>query len=168
MTIIVLVFLAGCAGSPTRTDFSQLPRNDEHSVTPTQKDVIGTAQALLGTPYRFGGTTPKGFDCSGFVGYVFLQAAHLTLPRETYRMVLAGKPVSVAELAPADLVYFKIDSQKPLHVGIYIGDGKFIHAPSTRGRVNVQHLDRDFWRTRYLGARRLIDTQNPIQTTLQK
>jgi len=168
MTIVLLVFLAGCAGSPPRADFSQLPRGDEQSFTPTQKGVVETARALLGTPYRFGGTTPKGFDCSGFVGYVFQQAVHLSLPRETHEMVLAGKPVSVKELEPADLVYFKIDNQKPLHVGIYIGDGKFIHAPSTRGRVNVQHLDRDFWRDRYLGARRLIDTHNLIQTTLQK
>ncbi|HET6465553.1 MAG TPA: C40 family peptidase [Nitrospiria bacterium] len=156
MTIVLLVFLAGCAGSPPRADFSQLPRGDEQSFTPTQKGVVETARALLGTPYRFGGTTPKGFDCSGFVGYVFQQAVHLSLPRETHEMVLAGKPVSVKELEPADLVYFKIDNQKPLHVGIYIGDGKFIHAPSTRGRVNVQHLDRDFWRDRYLGARRLF------------
>ena len=156
MTIIGLVFLAGCAGSPPRTDFSQLPRDDEQSFTPIQKDVIETARALLGTPYRFGGTTPKGFDCSGFVGYVFQRAAHLSLPRETHEMVLAGKPVSVTELEPADLVYFKIEHQKPLHVGIYIGDGKFIHAPSTRGRVNVQHLDRDFWKDRYLGARRFF------------
>jgi cell wall-associated NlpC family hydrolase len=130
--------------------------DDERSFTPTQRGVIGTAQALLGTPYRFGGSTPAGFDCSGFVGYVFQRAAHLTLPRETHKIVLSGKPVSVTELAPADLVYFKIEHQEPLHVGIYIGGGKFIHAPSTRGRVNVQHLDRDFWRDRYLGARRLF------------
>jgi len=156
MTIVLMVFLAGCAGSPPRADFSRLPPDNEQSLTLTQKEVIETAQALLGTPYHFGGTTPKGFDCSGFVGYVFQQAAHLSLPRETHKIVLVGKPVSVTELAPADLVYFKIEHQKPLHVGIYIGDGKFIHAPSTRGRVNIQHLDRDFWRDRYLGARRLI------------
>jgi len=156
MMTVMLVFLGGCAGSSPRPDFSLLPGEDERSFTPTQINVIATARSLLGSPYRFGGTTPEGFDCSGFVGYVFRRAAHLTLPRETHEIVLAGRPVPVTELAPADLVYFKIERQKPLHVGIYIGDGKFIHAPSTRGRVNVQHLDRDYWRTRYLGARRLF------------
>jgi cell wall-associated NlpC family hydrolase len=156
MMTVMLVILAGCAGSPPRPDFSLLPRDDERSFTPTQRNVIETARSLLGSPYHLGGTTPEGFDCSGFVGYVFRMAAHVTLPRETHEIVLSGKPVPVTALAPADLVYFKIERQKPLHVGIYIGDGKFIHAPSTRGRVNVQHLDRDYWRDRYLGARRLF------------
>lgn len=156
MTTLMLAILAGCAGNPPRTDFSVLPREDGRSVTPIQRGVVETARALLGAPYRFGGTTPEGFDCSGFVGYVFRRAVHLALPRETQDLVRAGRPVPVSELAPADLVYFKIEHQKPLHVGIYIGGGKFIHAPSARGRVNVQTLDRDYWRDRYLGARRLF------------
>ena len=153
---MMLLTLAGCAGSPSRTDFSLFPKENERSLTPVQSEVIQTARSLLGSPYRFGGTTPEGFDCSGFVGYVYRRAARVALPRETHEMVLAGKPVSVAELAPADLVYFKIERQKPLHVGIYIGGGKFIHAPSARGRVNIQELDEDYWRDRYLGARRLL------------
>lgn len=152
----MLVILAGCAGNPPRADFSLLPGESGRSFTPAQSEVIETARSLLGRPYRFGGTTPEGFDCSGFVGYVYRRAARLALPRETHEMVREGKPVSVTELAPADLVYFKIERQKPLHVGIYIGDGKFIHAPSTRGHVNIQDLSEDYWRDRYLGARRLF------------
>lgn len=156
MTILALVFLAGCAGNPPRADFSRHPKDDERSFTPAQSEVIKTARSLLGRPYRFGGTTPEGFDCSGFVGYVYRRAARLALPRETHELVHSGKPVSVAEIAPADLVYFKIEHQKPLHVGIYIGDGKFIHAPSARGHVNIQNLGEEYWRDRYLGARRLL------------
>ncbi|HTN42404.1 MAG TPA: C40 family peptidase [Nitrospiria bacterium] len=156
MTILALVFLAGCAGNPPRADFPRHPKDDERSFTPAQSEVIKTARSLLGRPYRFGGTTPEGFDCSGFVGYVYRRAARLALPRETHELVHSGKPVSVAEIAPADLVYFKIEHQKPLHVGIYIGDGKFIHAPSARGHVNIQNLGEEYWRDRYLGARRLL------------
>jgi len=156
ITVVMLITLASCAGSPPRADFSLLPMDNERSFTPAQSEVIKTARSLLGRPYRFGGTTPEGFDCSGFVGYVYRRAARLALPRETHEMVLSGKPVSVSEIAPADLVYFKIEHQKPLHVGIYIGGGKFIHAPSTRGHVNIQNLGEDYWRDRYLGARRLL------------
>jgi cell wall-associated NlpC family hydrolase len=144
---VLLIALSGCAGSPPRA---------ERSSTPVQKEVIKTAHALLGSPYKYGGMTPEGFDCSGFVGYVYRNAAGVALPRETHALVRTGRPVSVAELRPADLVYFKIEHQKPLHVGIYLGEGTFIHSPSTRGKVNIQRLDQDYWKDRYLGARRLL------------
>ena len=144
---VLLIALSGCAGSPPRP---------ERPSTPVQKEVIKTAHSLLGVPYKYGGMTPEGFDCSGFVNYVFRNAADVALPRETHALVRAGKPVSVAELRPADLVYFKIERRKPLHVGIYLGEGKFIHSPSTRGKVNIQRLDQNYWKDRYLGARRLL------------
>lgn len=153
---VLLIALAGCATGPSRPDFSGLQSDSGPSFTPVQKEVIKTAQSLLGTPYKYGGTTPDGFDCSGFVNYVYRNAAGVALPRETHDLAHAGKPVPVAELRPADLVYFKIEHQKPLHVGIYLGEGKFIHSPSTRGKVNIQRLNQDYWRDRYLGARRLL------------
>jgi cell wall-associated NlpC family hydrolase len=153
---VLLITLSGCAGSPPRTDFSHLPRDAERPSRPVQKEVIKTAHSLLGTPYKYGGTTPEGFDCSGFVDYVYRTAAGLALPRVTHDLAHTGKPVLVAELRPADLVYFKIEHQKPLHVGIYIGDGKFIHSPSTRGKVSIQSLNQEYWKDRYLGARRLL------------
>lgn len=153
---VLLIALAGCAGSPPRTDFSLLPGDAERSSTPVQKEVIKTAHALLGSPYKYGGTTPEGFDCSGFVNYVYRNAVGVALPRETHELVRAGRPVSIAELRPADLVYFKIEHQKPLHVGIYLGKGRFIHSPSTRGKVTIQNLNQDYWKDRYLGARRVF------------
>jgi len=154
--MILLIALAGCAGNRPRPDFSVLPGEAGRPSTPVQNEVIKTAHSLLGTPYKYGGTTPEGFDCSGFVNFVYRNAAGVALPRETHELVRAGRPVLVAELRPADLVYFKIEHQKPLHVGIYLGEGRFIHSPSTRGKVNIQSLAQDYWKDRYLGARRLL------------
>jgi cell wall-associated NlpC family hydrolase len=153
---VLLIVLSGCAGSRSGQDFSLLRNGSEPPSTPVQAKVIKTAHSLLGVPYKYGGTTPEGFDCSGFINYVFRHAAGLALPRITHDLARAGKPVSVAELRPTDLVYFKIERQKPLHVGIYLGEGKFIHSPSRRGKVNIQTLDQDYWKDRYLGARRLL------------
>jgi cell wall-associated NlpC family hydrolase len=153
---VLWISLAGCAGSPARPDFSALHGDSQSSSKAVQRDVIRTARSLLGTPYKYGGTTPEGFDCSGFVDYVFRNGAGVALPRETHALVRAGMPVSVAHLRPADLVYFKIEHQRPLHVGIYLGEGKFIHSPSARGQVNIQRLDQDYWKDRYLGARRVL------------
>jgi cell wall-associated NlpC family hydrolase len=153
---VMLITLAGCAGSRISSDFSSLPRNTQQPITAEQKRVTQTALSLMGTPYRFGGGTPDGFDCTGFVGYVYRKSAGLVLPRESHDLVKTGEEVSGEELHPADIVYFKIEHQKPLHVGIYLGNGKFIHAPSRRGKVNIQNLDQDYWKSRYLGARRFV------------
>lgn len=153
---VLLLALLGCATHPQYPDFSSLSESPQNPSTPVQQEVVQTAVSLLGTPYRFGGMTPDGFDCSGFVNYVFRQAVGMTLPRESVEMVRVGKPVSSKNLIAADLVYFKIERQKFLHVGIYIGGGMFIHAPSSRGKVNVQSLELDYWKKRYFGARRII------------
>lgn len=145
----------GCASTPPLPDFSSLSRERGEPATPVEGKVIQTAHALIGTPYRFGGTTPQGFDCSGFIGYVYQKAARLSLPRTTEALTRAGRPISPAELRPADLVYFEIE-EKSLHAGIYIGNGKFIHAPRSKGKVNIQRLDLDYWKRRYVGARRIL------------
>lgn len=156
---VVLIILVGCASSHTQSDFSSLTSVMEQPFTSVQESVLQTALSLLGTPYRFGGVTPEGFDCTGFVNYVYRNSAGIALPRESHDLVQAGEPVTAADLRPADIVYFRIERQKPLHVGIYLGDGKFIHAPSTRGKVNIQSLRLDYWRSRYLGARRIISDE---------
>ena len=154
--VAVLITMAGCAGSHSSSNFSSLSNTTKQPVTSEQKNITQTALSLLGTPYKYGGTTPKGFDCTGFVGYVYRKSARMTLPRESHDLVQTGEKVSVADLRPADIVYFKIEYQRPLHVGIYLGNGKFIHAPSRWGKVNIQGLDQDYWKSRYLGARRLF------------
>jgi cell wall-associated NlpC family hydrolase len=152
---ILLIALLGCATNHKSPDFSSYS-SKQPLTTPDQNGVIEIALSLLGTPYRFGGTTPQGFDCSGFINYVYRHSVGLVLPRKSHDLARVGKPVAAEHLQPADLVYFKIERQKPLHVGIYIGDGKFVHAPSSRGKVNIQSLELEYWKNRYRGARRII------------
>lgn len=154
---LAVVALVGCAGAPPPKPASPTPfTHTPQAATPAQAQVIKTALSLLGTPYRYGGTTPAGFDCSGFVYYVYRTAAGVELPRATQGLIQIGRPIEAADLQPADLVYFKIENQKPLHAGIYLGEGKFIHAPSSKGQVNIQSLGLDYWKERYLGARRVL------------
>jgi len=157
LIVFVWMIVVGCASNPVPpADFSYLHSDKEQLSSSVQEIVIRNALSLLGTPYRFGGMTPKGFDCTGFINYVYRTSASIALPRESHDLVRVGKPISVADLRPADIVYFRIERQKPLHVGIFLGAGKFIHAPSKGGKVNIQNLSQDYWKSRYLGGRRII------------
>jgi cell wall-associated NlpC family hydrolase len=113
------------------------------------------ARSLVGAPYLAGGASPAGFDCSGFVQYVFGQSG-IALPRGVGGQFDAGRPVEAGDLRPGDLVFFAIDGRTISHVGIYQGADTFVHAPSTNGRVRVEHLSMDYWRTRFAGARRIV------------
>lgn len=115
------------------------------------------AISLVGIPYRYGGNTPEGgFDCSGLVGYVFRDMLDLRLPRTTRELAkLQGPKIDPARLASGDLVFFG-DAGTVSHVGIYVGDGRFVHAPSSGGTVRLDRLDGRWWQTHYSGARRLL------------
>lgn len=115
------------------------------------------AISLVGIPYRYGGNTPEGgFDCSGLVGYVFRDMLDLRLPRTTRELAkLQGPKIDPARLASGDLVFFG-DAGTVSHVGIYVGDGRFVHAPSSGGTVRLDRLDGSWWQTHYSGARRLL------------
>ncbi len=116
------------------------------------------AIGLVGTPYRYGGNTPAGgFDCSGLIGYVYREGAGLALPR-TVRSLAEGPwpPVRREDLVSGDLVFFAPDGGAVSHAGIYVGDGRFVHAPSSGGTVRLDHLDRGWWRDRFRLGRRLL------------
>ena len=117
--------------------------------------IVATALALLGTPYRNGGADPEiGFDCSGFVWYVF--ATHgLAVPRNVTEQYRAGQPVEPDVLAPGDLVFFSTVAEGPSHVGISIGGDDIVHAPSSSGQVRVERLSAGYWSSRYVGAKRI-------------
>ncbi len=151
----LLILLSACSVTPNAPEIS-VGSNNDHPSTQTRQEVVQTAHTLLGAPYLFGGTTPRGFDCSGLINYVFRQAAGLALPRTARQLVRVGKSVRRNQLSPADLVFFKIGRKKSIHIGIYIGNGRFIHAPSSGGKVNIQRLSTKYWKIRYRGARRLI------------
>jgi len=115
--------------------------------------VAGTALSLRGAPYRNGGTTPEGFDCSGFVQYVY--GLHgVAVPRETREQFRLGRHLRRDDLVPGDLVFFTTVAPGASHVGIVIGADQFVHAPSERGVVRVERLSAEYWNRRYVGARR--------------
>jgi cell wall-associated NlpC family hydrolase len=119
--------------------------------------VLMRAISLVGTPYRYGGNTPEGgFDCSGLVNYVYRDMLDLSLPR-TSRDLAAyqGPRIPPGRLATADLVFFG-KGDAVTHVGIYVGEGRFVHAPSSGGTVRLDHLDGHYWRDHYSGAKRVL------------
>jgi len=119
--------------------------------------VLQGALALLGTPYRWGGTGTDGFDCSGLVGYVFHNALGIELPRVSRDLAKSGQLVSDRSLlSPGDLVFFSRRARGRVdHVGIYLGDGRFLHAPRTGKQVEVSSLDNAYWNDRFVQARRV-------------
>lgn len=118
------------------------------------KNVIETAMDYRGVPYLFGGTTPRAFDCSGFTRYIF--GLHgIYLPRMADEQFGVGQPVSYNRLEPGDLVFFTTYTSGVSHTGIYVGNGRFISATSSRG-VAVDSLSSSYWGSRYMGARRVM------------
>lgn len=122
--------------------------------TTVARSIISNAFQYIGVPYVFGGTSPYGFDCSGFTKYVFASAG-ISLPRAADGQFYAGSRVSMNNLRAGDLVFFETYEPGPSHVGIYIGDGEFIHAGSSTG-VTVSGLYDRYWGERYLGACRVM------------
>ena len=118
-------------------------------------EISGTALALRGTPYRDGGADRTGFDCSGFVWYVFAQHG-VALPRTVSAQAGTGSKIDPADLRPGDLLFFATTSSGASHVGIAVGGDSFVHAPSSNGVVRVERLSAGYWAARFLGARRVI------------
>ena len=115
-----------------------------------------SAFSLTGTKYKWGGSSPEtGFDCSGFVRYVFQQAANLTLPHGARALSQLGQKIPLDQLRPGDLVFFNTLKSAFSHVGIYVGDGRFIHAPSSGGSIHVVSMTDNYWSKRFNGARRI-------------
>ena len=109
---------------------------------------------FLGAPYRTGGATPAGFDCSGLVEYVYARNG-IAVPRTVAEQYQIGRSVRRDDLEPGDLVFFRTVAHGASHVGISLGGGDFVHAPSGSGEVRVEHLSATYWSKRYVGARRI-------------
>nr|WP_073088442.1 NlpC/P60 family protein [Selenomonas ruminantium] len=132
-----------------------LPNIEHKSYFADGNGIIHLAQQFLGVPYVWGGSSPNGFDCSGFVQYVFAQRG-IHLPRTADIQITAGRPVAKSELQPGDLVFFASDYVNISHVGIYVGDGRMIHASSGEGMIAYDSLYRDYRVSHYVGACRVI------------
>lgn len=164
MLAIAAALLCGCGHDEVRRTRSHAavvsPRvwpRTEPADPAAANAVLMRAISLVGTPYRYGGNTPEGgFDCSGLVNYVYRDMLDLRLPR-TSRDLAAyqGPRISPDHLTAADLVFFGSTGQVS-HVGIYVGEGRFVHAPSTGGTVRLDRLDGPYWRDHYSGAKRVL------------
>lgn len=119
-------------------------------------DMLLQAISLMGVAYRFGGSNPStGLDCSGFIQYVFKKSLKVNLPRTAAEMARVGRSIDRSELQPGDLVFFNTRGFSYSHVGIYLGNGKFIHSPRTGRSIEVAQLNQSYWVSHYNGARRV-------------
>ena len=157
---LLAALLAGCGGGEqVRPD--AVARRDAPTPAPADparaNAVLIRAIGLVGTPYRYGGNTPEGgFDCSGLVGYVYRDMLDIRLPRTTRALAaMQGPRIAAARLTGGDLVFFGSNGAVS-HVGIYVGDGRFVHAPTSGGTVRLDRLDGHWWRDHYSGARRVL------------
>jgi len=152
------VILAACGGPrPKPQPLPRFTAPTRHKGEVSANDILFRAIALVGTPYHYGGNTPQGgFDCSGLVDYVYRDMLDVHLPR-TSRDLAAyqGPRIPLDRLVAADLVFFGSEGGVS-HVGIYVGEGRFVHAPSTGGTVRLDHLDGPYWRDHYSGAVRVL------------
>jgi cell wall-associated NlpC family hydrolase len=151
------------AQSLTESDPQPLPKSFTSTVSTAVVDktetLINNAMQLIGVRYRWGGNTPQsGLDCSGFVRYVFNDTFGFLLPRKSAQMSKVGLQIRKDELQPGDLVFFNTMRHAFSHVGIYVGDNKFIHAPSKGKSIRVDDMTKVYWEKRYNGARRLDNT----------
>ena len=168
--IVVLVLasaaLVGCAsggGVPRPQPFpgavvppASAGKAGESPAAAAASSIIETALSLRGTPYANGGSDPsRGFDCSGFVQWVFARHGSV-LPREVREQFDRGRRINTDDVQPGDLVFFETVSRGPSHVGIALGGGEFVHAPSSRGVVRVERYTSGYWSTRWVGARRVV------------
>ncbi len=119
-------------------------------------DLVASTLGFLGVPYRRGGATLEtGFDCSGFVKYMFERTLGLVLPRSAAQQAAATEKIDASELKPGDLVFFNTMRRAFSHVGIYVGNGKFIHSPKPGGEVRIEDMQTSYWARRFDGARRV-------------
>jgi len=153
------MLLVGCGAHPAKRAAEPIhyAARSPEQLRANPNDILFRAIGLIGTPYRYGGNTPAGgFDCSGLVGYVFRDVAGLVLPRSSEEISRIEAPsVGRKDLESGDIVLFH-GSAHVSHVGIYVGRGRFVHAPNEGGTVRLDELDGPYWREHYAGAKRVL------------
>jgi len=153
--VLCAIALAGCSAQPAREHGTTAGRSGEAG-----RDIAFRAIGLVGTPYRYGGNTPDGgFDCSGLAGFVYADSAGVALPRTVDELSAFGRRErDPSELESADLLVFSEHphGRDPSHVGIYVGGGRFVHAPKSGGTVRLDDLTEPYWRERFISARRVL------------
>lgn len=157
VAVLLLLIAAACASTP-RHEVAYATRGSSAGAAASAQSpadvAAASAQRMVGKPYRYGGTTPAGFDCSGLVLFSYRQAG-VSLPRDTQQQRRATKRVKLAELKRGDLLFFDQEGRKASHVGIYLGGRRFVHAPSSGKAVRNDTLDNPYWKKHLAEIRRL-------------
>lgn len=150
-----VLVLAGCSSAPTTPSSpAAVPHPAARLTLDQANDVTVMAIGLVGTPYRYGGNTPaSGFDCSGLISYVYQQRAGVVAPRTTGGLIDWGTSIPAPSLRTGDLVVFA-QNGRANHAGIYVGEGRFVHAPSTGGTVRLDRLNSSYWAKQQVSYRR--------------
>ena len=166
--LTLAALLSACASHPPPAPVVQKQvvfSNSPEDASPIAADVLFRALGLVGTPYRWGGNTPdSGFDCSGLIKYVYNDAAGISLPRTTREMiVMRAQSVGKDKLQTGDLLFFATSGGSQVsHAGIYVGEGRFVHAPATGGTVKLDSLNKAYWQKAYLNAKRVLPTEQHL------
>ena len=143
LALVLPIFLAACASAPRASAPPEV-----------SGAAAGYALKMVGKPYRYGGASPSGFDCSGLVYFSYRQAG-MEIPHSTERQREVSSSIRRSSLRRGDLVFFDLEGKKSSHVAIYLGDGRFVHAPSSGKHVRTDRLDAPYWKKHFSGARRL-------------
>lgn len=146
ISILLFTVLAACSSTPAR---------DTSATDPRMNELVMYALSLADTPYRYGGNSSEGFDCSGYVRHVYAHQLNVELPRTSKQISRVGLPLQPGELRPGDLVFYDTQRTPNSHVGLYIGDGRFVHSPRSGQRIRVEDMALEYWKSRYNGARRI-------------
>ena len=168
---LIIIVLGACASNPQQTKHSKQPivtglgedeQNIPTSIKSAANDVLFLAISLVGTPYKYAGNSPEtGFDCSGLINYVFLNSSGIKLPRSTRDLIEIDAPeIKNENLYPGDLVYFNTLGGRVSHIGIYVGERRFVHAPSSGGMVRMDNIDDKYWQKHYVDAKRILIKSN--------
>ncbi len=155
-SLLLLSLVSGCASFPEH------PVSHGSAPPEAREQIIEIALAQLGQPYVYGGSRPGGFDCSGLVHYAYSRAG-LEVPRTTGEQYRQAQRIARRNLAPGDLVFFRLRGSVS-HVGLYLGDGEMVHAPSTGNNVRIEPIDARFWDRRFAGGARLLPVNHTGNT----
>lgn len=164
-TLIASLWLCSPARASDITVFEPQPqplstRSKLQQFTDRASDLAVSAMGMIGIHYKYGGNNPEnGLDCSGLVRYVFKDAWGVNVPRTAAELSRSGEKIDKQDLKPGDLVFYNTLRRSFSHVGIYLGDNKFIHAPSSGGKVRIESMDLAYWKSRFNGARRINDPE---------
>ncbi len=177
LLLMVSAYAQAMPGTPAEDDIGNFVADKgllttlEHvsqTVTDRASELVVTAMGFLGVPYRRGGDSVEtGFDCSGFVRAMYEQTVGLLLPRRANEQAAATETIDKKDLRPGDLVFFNTMRRAFSHVGIYIGEGKFIHSPKPGAQVRVEDMGGSYWQRRFNGARRVLKLDPPEQQAAQ-